>query len=353
MEVKRYTAEYAKEQNKDYVEVPYGLDITLKNDLVGICYSTWFDNALRDDVKPTIIADEEKTNYKNVVPNRFYYWAEPEPGFYKSSDKAVIRKHMEMLSDAGVDFIILDNTNVRITWYLDYENVWEYFINRPTVAILDTIVEMRSEGKKTPYVVFWNSSFLEDGWFVAEKIYEQYLTQEKWKDCFVYWDGKPFMIATFEQGNIPSYLTVRFMWGLQLPTVSKWSFLYTEKYVAPDENGYAEQVPVCVASQETYMTAPTAHGRNHGIFWYEHWKNAFEHHPKVVSITWWNEWCAQFQGFDIHGKGQFVDAYDREFSRDIEPMKGGHGDQYYIWMCQYIKDYKAGKDCPRLVEEGY
>ena len=46
--------------------------------------------------------------------------------------------------------------------------------------------------------------------------------------------------------------------------------------------------------------------------------------------------------------------FNMEFRcRDIELMKGGHGNQYYRWMCEYIKRYKAGEDCPRLVEEEY
>ncbi len=31
-------------------------------------------------------------------------------------------------------------------------------------------------------------------------------------------------------------------------------------------------------------------------------------------------------------------------------MKGGHGDQYYRWLCEYIRAYRAGEDCPVLVE---
>ena len=34
-------------------------------------------------------------------------------------------------------------------------------------------------------------------------------------------------------------------------------------------------------------------------------------------------------------------------------MEGGHGDQYYKWMIQYISAYKGGLECPILVEEGH
>ena len=106
---------------------------------------------------------------------------------------------------------------------------------------------------------------------------------------------------------------------------------------------------VGVAMQQTYMSnTSTATGRNPGITFYNQWKNAFAAKPQVVTISWWNEWAAQRQS-----NGAFTDAYNTEYSRDIEPMSGGHGDQYYQWMKQYIAAYKAGESCPRLVEAGY
>ena len=33
----------------------------------------------------------------------------------------------------------------------------------------------------------------------------------------------------------------------------------------------------------------------------------------------------------------FVDEYTQEFSRDIEPMKGGHGDNFYLQLMAYIR----------------
>ena len=105
-----------------------------------------------------------------------------------------------------------------------------------------------------------------------------------------------------------------------------------------------------VATQATYMSnTETAHGRQGGRFWNAQWQTAFDIHPKMVTLTWWNEWCAQL--FKIDGKYVFTDNFNQEFSRDIEPMKGGHGDLYYRWLCEYIRAYKALEACPFLVQE--
>ena len=113
--------------------------------------------------------------------------------------------------------------------------------------------------------------------------------------------------------------------------------------------GKAEQVCVCVAVQRGYMSQSGV-GRRGGLTFYEQWQTAFAARPKVVSITWWNEWAAQ--RFIVNGESAFVDNYSPEYSRDIEPMEGGHGDTYYRWMKEYIAAYKAGKECPRLVTDG-
>ena len=93
-------------------------------------------------------------------------------------------------------------------------------------------------------------------------------------------------------------------------------------------------------------------GRTHGIFMYSQWYNAFKHRPKVIAITWWNEWAAQ-RIRTADGTYQFTDNYNQEYSRDIEPMKGGHGDLYYQWMKKYISAYRNLETCPVLVESGY
>lgn len=41
----------------------------------------------------------------------WHWWGEPWLGYYNSNDDFVIKKHAQMLADAGVDVIIFDNTN--------------------------------------------------------------------------------------------------------------------------------------------------------------------------------------------------------------------------------------------------
>lgn len=343
-----------------------GLDITDREDLVGICYSMWF-NAIHGNgtgkLTGCLNVEEliakygfsskygfgNETEQHNVL-HAFHYWSEPAQGYYRSTDTDAIRNNMDLLYQAGVDFLILDYTYAG-AGYRPGSAEWENYINKPMTALLDTIMQMRAEGSGTPYVVMWMA---DDSLF--ESVYRYFYSVDKWQDCFVIWNDKPF-IMRWNAGldDIDTeYFTVRGMSGLHGASIAQWSYLQaSNKNTVSYFGDYPEHVSVCVAAQRGYMSDPSsANGRAGGVFWYSQWLTAFRVHPKIVSVTWWNEWTAQL--YYVDGVGYvFTDNFNQEYSRDIEPMKGGHGDQYYLWLCEYIRAYRAGEDCPVLVEEGY
>jgi hypothetical protein len=96
-----------------------------------------------------------------------------------------------------------------------------------------------------------------------------------------------------------------------------------------------------------------------GLYFDQQWQRALKVDPEFVFITGWNEWVAQrFIRPEGQGAGTFlgralepsqtffVDAYNQEYSRDIEPMKGGHTDNYYYQMVSYIRRYKGVRPLP-------
>ncbi len=335
-----------------------GLDITDKTDLVSICYTTWFNAILGNGTTPIEswynITEIEAGRQEWGPATAFHYWAKPEAGYYRSTDKDVIRRHMTQLYAAGVDFIIIDAT------FLGDHSIdngwWETYTAGPARAICETIMDMRAEGLGTPYMVFWLGTNKQGKLF--KQALNDFFSQDKWKDCFVYWNNKPFVVTwgNVEDCPYPDQLTLRTMRGLQYGAPEdEWSFLTVDSWekfaVGPD--GKPEQVTVAVACQETYMSVPSAHGRMGGSHWFKQWYNAFTIRPKIVTLTWWNEWTAQRLPAPDGGGYIFTDNYNQEYSRDIEPMEGGHGDQYYRWLIEYVSAYKGNKECPVLVEDRY
>ena len=45
-------------------------------------------------------------------------------------------------------------------------------------------------------------------------------------------------------------------------------------------------------------------------------------------------------------EGIFVDVYNMEYNRDIEPMTGGFGDNYYYQLCSNIRKFKGVRPLP-------
>ncbi len=86
----------------------------------------------------------------------------------------------------------------------------------------------------------------------------------------------------------------------------------------------------------------------------EQWTRALQVDPAFVFITGWNEWTAgrfpqtKTTADPFYGMGpvSFVDQFNHEYSRDIEPVRGGHGDAYYYQMISYIRRYKGARPAP-------
>jgi len=329
-----------------------GLDITNMSNLVGICYSLWFNpvvngSQIYDNTEIIKQAGISKTAPQWGGYGAFHFWSKPAVGYYNSSNPTVIRTHMQQLAAAGVDFIILDNTNSASTMDQTYYNS---LFRDAAQVLLDTVKQMRSEGAVTPYIVFWtgSNSTDPDPAYTGRDIYNRFYASGNYSDLYVYYNGKPFLNTTdLIPAELTNKYTVRKMWGLQSSLAEgEWSFMTAYPQPVSVTGGVNEQISVSVAHQSSYMSDMfTATSRRGGSNFAKQWSRAFAVRPKIVTITWWNEWIAQ--NFITDGNPVFVDNYTMENSRDIEPVTGGHGSTYYNWMKYYIQEYKANKTVPK------
>ncbi len=118
------------------------------NKFVGIFYFLW-----RDQVRPgpydctKIVAaglQSGNTNYNTYgwgPQSAFHFWGEPYYGYYLDHDPYVLRRHAQMLTDAGIDVLIFDVTNA-----LTYENVY--------LALCQVFMQIRAAGRTTPQIAF-------------------------------------------------------------------------------------------------------------------------------------------------------------------------------------------------------
>ena len=92
----------------------------------------------------------------------------------------------------------------------------------------------------------------------------------------------------------------------------------------------------------------------YGAYFQESWDYALKGDPDFLYINDWNEWTAM--KFNLgpnspwlgrYNSFMFVDQYNMEFNRGIQPMKGGYTDNYYMQMAQNIRRYKGARPIPQ------
>ena len=85
----------------------------------------------------------------------------------------------------------------------------------------------------------------------------------------------------------------------------------------------------------------------YGFQFEEQIQNALKSDARVAFVTQWNEWLVPFltektntlypmDGYPI----RLQDEFNEEYSRDIEPMKGGYGDAYYMQLISFVRRFK-------------
>lgn len=352
-----------------------------KDKLVGIFYWTWHTALSKSSDRPydvTKILKEKPEaihNYNDPVwpsPSKAgsFFWGEPLFGYYLDTDRWVLYKHAEMLADAGVDMIMFDCTNGSFTWKESY------------MALAEVFTEARKNGIRTPQIAFMMAFGPTEGSREAIKeIYQDLYKPGLYQDLWFYWKGKPLIMAYPESfvevdgdeeaselhREIREFFTFRpgqpvYNMGPKRPDHWGWLEIAPQHGFVETESGGFEQVTVGVSqnwSKErglTAMNAPGSFGRsytnrnghsqdpeavNYGLNFQEQWERALELDPELVFITGWNEWIAgRFEEWQQQHNA-FPDQYSQEHSRDIEPMKGGYGDNYYYQMVANIRRFKG------------
>ncbi|MCC6487612.1 MAG: hypothetical protein IT364_08945 [Candidatus Hydrogenedentes bacterium] len=338
---------------------------------VGIFYWTWHvvrgTGGPNDNTKLIAAAKDGKVDWpENGAP---HHWGEPELGYYMMTDPFVIRKHASMLVDAGVDVVLFDTTNPPFTWKDEYE------------ALCREYTRMREAGNRTPYIgficPFW------DPVEVLNIVWNDLYKPGLWSDLWFRWEGKPFILADKAKVTDPEILDF-FTFRRPMPDYwmgpsgpDQWSWLEVHpQHVFLNSRGEAEQMSVGVAQNALPNTpgpAPMAHKRgamgrswhngakdsredavNLGLNFDEQWNRAIEVNPKFIFVTGWNEWVAgrytewsTYVDEDCYYPGGlFVDQYTREYSRDCEPMAGGHTDNYYYQLASWVRRFKGVRPIP-------
>ena len=305
------------------------------------------------------LLDADMVNPAFGPEHAFHHWGEPYLGYYVANDEWVIRKHAQMLTDAGVDVLFFDVTNS-----FTYLDVVE--------TICEVYTEMREEGNDTPQFAFVTNS---NPNATALTVYRNIYLKGVYKDLWFKWEGKPLLLCNPDEASstIKNFFTIRHSWYLYNNSSidtwfgdgeDKWPWggLYPQQ--AGMHNGERECVSVMPATHPTsnigrsynvennVQPGSSAQKSGEGIYFKSQFERALSLDPKVLFFTGWNEWVAQrfisHNGGDYMlgrplspGGSYFVDQYNHEFSRDMEPLRGDFGDNYYYQLADFIRQFKG------------
>ena len=338
---------------------------------VGIFYFLWLGQPYASGIYDVskIISEHGKDvvfheEGGDISPNgQAHWWEEPLYGYYNSADRWVLRRHMEMLTEAGVDFLIFDTTNCLL-----YEEV--------ATAIMQLSQELRDEGWDAPQVAFYTHSRSIQ---TINNIYNTFYRAGRYKDSWYCIDGRPMIIgyttAVKDRREAKSRGDTAYAPEDLSPELQ--DFFYVKEACWPNDFHYANSFPYTEwvypqplngntmnVSVATHPMVPFSFSLTHenwcnwgrgydvvtgenkhediyrGTFFQSEWDtvHASDPQPEIIMVTGWNEWIAFKQPYG--GEYMLCDNVDMEYSRDIEPMKGGYEDAYFIQMITNIRKYK-------------
>jgi hypothetical protein len=299
-----------------------------------------------------------------------YYWEQPLFGYYKTTDPWVLRKHAELLADAGIDVIFFDCTNLTLTWKECYD------------VLMEVWTQAQKDGVNVPKIAFllpFGSP--EYGGPQLRMLYEDIYKPGRYSNLWFMWKGKPCIMArpedltsSPEDREIADFFTFRpgqpdYIDGPKRKDNWGWLEVYPQHGYAPRDSGGFEQVPVGV-SQNTNLASgehfcafnePGTYGRSYskkkgfdprpdgylyGWNFQEQWDRAMEIDPEMVFVTGWNEYIAGRVADWPPNRPYYMafpDEFDWDHSRDIEPNKGwgDRGDVYYMQLVDNVRRFKG------------
>ena len=315
--------------------------------------------------------DTGKKIYGNI--GTMHWFAEPLYGYYYASDGWVIRKHMELLSNANVDFLYFDVTN-------------GYIYKDNALKVMKICHELNEQGYDAPQVVFYTNS---NSAGVMKQLYDEIYSKNLYPDTWFYVDGKPCIVGVAE-GNTDNFFTVKAaQWPNEDYKKNGWPWMDFEwpQRIFIDQNSQKSAISVSIAQHnksitfsdsslygyaynrgrsfnaekstlstlEAYRAAFDADNSitNLGLNFQAQWDYAIKANVPYVLVTGWNEWVAQRQDGQLH-RGDasfvhFVDTASMEFSRDAEMMRGGYFDNYYMQLISNIQTLKGS--APVIIQD--
>ena len=312
-----------------------------------------------------------------------YYWNEPVFGYYDNTDYWVYRKQAILLANADVDVIFFDGTNTANVWYQGLK------------VHYDAWRDARASGVDAPGIS-WITSWKTDRTLALKYVYQEFFREERYTDLWYYRNGKPMIITDRSLGSRYEYPNDKididitneaFSFFDMYRTASRvedkvgpndqlmWLDIYPQSLYGKDKSGRVQFVSLGFAKNESYVLGggivgvfsdPYTKGRSYTEAFGEDWREGayrenyffteqasrvLDVDPAFVFVDGWNEWIAGRQHTYSGVHNCFVDTYDNEGSRDMEPTRGELKDDSYMQFIDFARKYQGVRPAPLASSE--
>ena len=338
------------------------------NKQVGIFYFLWQGDKTAENywdlseivAKHPEVLEDYDNEYWGQPGGKFYFWGKPIYGYYRGDDYWVHLRSMQLLTDAGVDFLAIDATNTLV--YPEQSS-----------ALMKAMDAVRAQGKKPPRIVYYTNT---NSGATMQKVYDNFYKPGApyyHPDCWYYLDGKPLIIGITKEAagkDYESFFSYReSQWPNEPQKVNGWPWI---EFVRPQKiysntKGEKEIVNVSVSQHPNWLAGMGgaafygnmdnwgrsyrngSHGNPekdvvNGYNFQEQWDFALKQDVPFIYITGWNEWVAgRWSSKDSNPEHSwFCDLASPEYSRDAEPtLTGSLKDNYYMQIVSNIRRYKG------------
>ena len=333
---------------------------------VGVFYSLWLGQHQYMqhgiyDIQKLLDTDSVSLNNPKGTPesplHEFHFWGEPLYGYYNMCDPWVVTRHMELLSHAGIDYLCIDATN-----YVVYTEAAE--------NLFSVLLSFQKQGINVPRVVFYTNT---RSGSTVDTLYHRFYQSGKYENLWFKPKGKPMIIGITENNGQASDMTKYHQFSDFIkPEMVAYFDVRESQWPNGDYNpqsipwmswqypqwNHSGCVAVPVAQHShSVIYASSKHpecsrGYNNatgqvdkdwtaGTSFQTMWDAVFASRDTVnhVLVTSFNEWMA-IKYVDENDRVFFVDVYNHEFSRDIEMMKGGYNDNFYLQLVRNVRKFK-------------
>jgi hypothetical protein len=219
-------------------------------------------------------------------------------------------------------------------------------------------------------------------------LYDNFYKPGLYRDLWFLWQGKPLIIgypnglpgdgSTPVTPEVLNYFTWKTGWAYVSTTLSnEWQWIDTptrQDFGYSGRTDIPEQLPVTCGGwangnlgrshynrvQPVFDPYHLATNRTEGLgrMYAEQAFQGLKVDPQFLWVAGWNEWWAgawdspsacytRLLTMCVNPPNRyFVDNYNHEYSRDIEPVKGGFSDNYYYQMVGYHRQRKGVRPIP-------